>query len=115
MPAEVADRPMHVPEDMASLWIDYRVQDGALAGLGLGGGVRSLGSRFGDTPNTLEVPDKTLFDAMARYRVGDFELQLNNQNVLDDPYVATAFASGPQAFATYGPERSIQGSVAYRW
>ncbi|MFW6192090.1 MAG: TonB-dependent siderophore receptor [Gemmatimonadota bacterium] len=115
LPAEVGDRPMHVPEDMASLWLDYRVQAGPLAGLGVGGGVRYLGSRFGDTPNTLEVPDNTLLDAMARYRVGDFELQLNVHNVLDDHYVATAFASGPEAFATYGPERSLRGSVAYRW
>ena len=79
------------------------------------GGARYLGSRFGDTPNTLEVPDNTLFDAMARYRVGDFELQLNVHSVLDDHYVATAFAAGPQAFATYGPERSVRGSIAYRW
>ena len=115
VPDEVGDRPTQVPETMASLWLHYTVQDGALAGAGLGGGVRHQGSKFGDTPNTLEVPDATLVDAMAKYRIGDVHLQLNVQNVLDEHYVGSAFGSGPQDFATYGAERTIRGSLSYRW
>lgn len=112
---EVGDRPAQVPESMASLWLQYTVQDGRLAGAGVGGGVRYQGSRFGDTPNTLEVPDATLVDAMAEYRIGDVHLQLNVQNLLDEHYVGSAFGAGAQDFATYGPERSIRGRLAYTW
>lgn len=115
VPDEIGDRPTHVPETMASLWLNYTVQDGSLAGAGLGGGVRYQGSRFGDTPNTLEVPDVTLVDAMAEYGIGDVHLQVNVQNALDERYVGTAFAAGPQDFATYGPERTVRGSISYRW
>lgn len=114
VPAELGDRPMQVPEVMASAWADYTVQTGPLAGAGLGAGVRHQGATFGDTPNTLDVPDATLVDAMARYDVGDVRFQVNVHNVLDEHYVASAFVSG-QEFATYGPERTIRGSVRYRW
>lgn len=115
VPDEVGERPTQVPETMASLWLHYTVQDGPLAGAGLGSGVRRQGSSYGDTPNTLEVPAATLIDAMARYRVGDVHLQVNVQNVLDEHHVGAAFANGAEQFATYGPERTIRASLSYRW
>lgn len=114
VPAEVGDQPTQVPERMASLWADYTFRAGPLAGAALGAGVRHQGPTFGDLPNSLEVPATTLVDAMAGYDVGDFRLQLNVHNLFDTHYVASAFTAG-QAFATYGTERSIRGSVRYRW
>lgn len=115
VPAELGERPTQVPETMASLWLDYTVQQGPLSGSALGAGVRHQGMTFGDVPNTLEVPDVTLVDAMARYEVADgVGLQLNVHNLFDDHHVASAFVSG-QNFATFGPERTVRGSLSYRW
>jgi iron complex outermembrane receptor protein len=113
--AEVGDRPTQVRETMASLWADYKVQSGMLQGLGLSGGIRHLGPMYGDLPNTLKIPGVTLADAAVFYNWNNFRLQVNIDNVFNNKYVASGFASGPQNFGTYGAVRSMQASIRYRW
>jgi len=113
--AEEGDRPTQVREQMGTGWADYTLQDGPLAGLGLGAGVRYLGPSFGDTPNTLKAPGVTLADAAVHYDWEGIRLQMNVDNVFDNEHVASTFASGPQDFATYGAERTITASIRYRW
>lgn len=112
---QVGDRPTQVRETMASLWADYSIQNGSLEGLGVSGGVRHLGPMYGDLPNTLKIPAVTLADAALFYNWSNFRLQLNVDNVFDNKYVASGFASGPQNFGTYGAIRSVQASIRYRW
>ncbi|NIR64254.1 MAG: TonB-dependent receptor [Aliifodinibius sp.] len=100
---------------MASLWADYSVQSGVLEGLGVSGGVRHLGPMYGDLPNTLKIPAVTLADAAVFYNWNDFRLQVNVDNVFNNKYVASGFASGAQNFGTYGAVRSMQVSIRYRW
>lgn len=114
-PAQVGDRPTQVRETMASLWADYTVQNGTLQGLGISGGVRHLGPMYGDLPNSLTIPAVTLADAAVFYNWNNFRLQVNVDNVFNDNYVASGFASGPQNFGTYGAVRSLQASIRYRW
>ena len=54
---------------MASLWSDYTVPSGALAGLNIGAGVRYMGSTYNNT-NAAKVGDYTVFDAALRYDFG---------------------------------------------
>ncbi len=108
-----------VPRYMASLFADYRMPAGSWHGLGFGGGVRYTGKSYGDTANSLKIPDYTLFDLLMRY---DFEasnpsleglvLSLNARNLTNKTYVATC---GTVASCYYGSGRTLNLRLQYRW
>lgn len=114
-PGEVGERPTQTPEQMVSLWADYAFQNPALRGLHLGGGMRYIGSSFGDLPNTLKVPGETIFDAAARYHLGNMEFRLNVKNLFDERHIASAFSRAGSEFTTFGQARTVTGSILYRW
>jgi iron complex outermembrane receptor protein len=101
-----------LPEQQASLGLDYTVVAGPLAGFGFGGGVRYIGSHYGDIYNEWKTPSYTLFDAAVHYDVGDWRLQLNASNLFDKEYVS---ACNSAAWCYYGYERSVTVSARYRW
>ncbi len=117
--AEEGKMPARIPKHMASLWGTYAFRDATFKGLTLGGGVRYIGESWGNNGNTFEVPDVTLFDAMAKY---DFvavnpawdgvELQVNIKNIADEKYVASC-ANAYACF--YGEGRLVTGTLSYRW
>ncbi|MFW6088216.1 MAG: TonB-dependent siderophore receptor [Gemmatimonadota bacterium] len=113
-PAELGMRPTQTPESWGSVWLDYTLPPGPLGGLGVGGGVRYVGSTYGDAANTLEVPSATLADATVSYDWRDFRLSINVQNVFDNEYVAAAFLRNTP-LATYGPARTVTAGLRYRW
>lgn len=97
-----------IPRHQASAWLDYSFTDLA-PGLKVGTGARFVGeTRDGDT----EVPSYTVFDLMAQYAFAPkWQAQVNVTNVADREYVASC-ASG---YCYYGAERSVVGSISYRW
>lgn len=102
-----------VPEWMASLFLAERIQAGPLAGLGFGGGVRHTGKSFGNTANTLSIPDYTLFDAFIRYDLDDrATLSVNGRNIADKRYVATCTGA---AACYYGQGRSVTARLQFKW
>lgn len=112
-------RPVQVPDTTASLFLDYTFQSGPLLGLNIGGGVRYLGSSWGDPANTFKVPESLLVDALVRYdlkhldpRLTGFDLQLNAQNLLDERYVTGCF---DYASCFYGLPRTVYATLRYRW
>lgn len=75
---QLYDQPIHT----ASLWLDYRVQEGSLAGLGFGGGLRyASGTR--DYTGATRTGDSVMDEAMVRYDFEDWGLALNARNLLD--------------------------------
>lgn len=114
-PDEEGERPTQVREQMGTVWADYTLQQGALAGLGVGAGVRHLGPSYGDVPNTLKAPAVTLVDATIHYDWKGLRVQVNADNVFDNEHIASTFVSGPQDFATYGAARAVTASLRYRW
>jgi len=92
----------------ASTWLDYDFQQGALAGLKLGGGVRYVGESVdGDTT----VSSHTLVDAMASYDFANhWRAQVNVSNLTDKEYVASC-----DFWCYYGESRSVIGSLSYQW
>lgn len=73
-----ADTPIHT----ASLWTDYTIQEGNLAGLGFGGGLRFIGrttSSAGDVSTAPQLID----EGMVRYDVEDWRLSMNVKNLFD--------------------------------
>jgi iron complex outermembrane recepter protein len=117
---DLGKRPVQVPKHLASLWGDYTIQGGALAGLGFGAGVRYFGSTYGDAENTFKVPDYTLADAAAHYDLSGLgvdalkgiRLAVNASNLFDKEYVAFCANIGA---CHYGLRRTVLGTFSYRW
>jgi iron complex outermembrane receptor protein len=102
---------------MFSLWADYEVQSGALEGLGIGAGVRYVGSSFGDNVHTPLYNNgaRTFVDAALRYDLGKLnsamdgvKLQVNATNLLNE--VSQTCSS---AFCYYDEGRKVVASVKY--
>jgi iron complex outermembrane receptor protein len=113
--------PVGAPSNTASLWADYTFQNGALTGFGFGGGVRYIGSSYGDAANSavMVVPAYTLGDLQIHYdlagaspQLKGWKLAVNMTNIADKTYVS-ACASQTQCF--YGAGRSTLGTISYRW
>ncbi|QWT19462.1 TonB-dependent siderophore receptor [Bacillus sp. NP157] len=100
-----------LPENQASAWAVYHVNDADGDGLSFGAGVRYIGVNHDET-GTLDVPRKTLVDAMVGWNQGPWRFALNVANLTDQAYNASCLARGD---CFYGPRRSVVGSATYRF
>ena len=117
---EKGNQPGNTPEQLASLWSQYTVQSGALAGLAIGGGVRYVGPSYIDSQNSEGIPHYTLFDASLSYDLGKLsssyagaKLALNASNLTDETYVSQCGYTGDSC--KYGYRRNVTGSLSYNW
>ena len=117
--ALVGNNITQVPDFLASVFVDQRIEDGALAGLGFGGGVRYTGKSFGDTNNTIRIGDYTLFDLFLRYDIGKrnprlegMSVSLNARNLADKRYVVTCTSA---ASCFWGQGRVVTARLQYKW
>ena len=108
-----------VPETLASVFVHQTVETGPFEGVGFGGGIRYTGKSFGDSNNTFEMDDTTVFDLFARYDLGQLsdalegtDLSLNARNVADERYVTTC---STVASCFYGQGRVVTAKLQYRW
>ena len=107
-----------IPRHMASLWAHYTMpEDGALAGFGLGAGVRFTGQSYGDDANSIKNKARAFVDASIDYDFAaidkDFEglkLQVNATNLFDR---RDAVCSAGYCYRDQG--RTIIGSLKYSW
>ena len=107
---DLGKRPVNVPQQMASAWLDYRVQGGDLRGLGFGMGVRHVGKRYADSENLVTIPSHTLMDVAIRYDAKQWSTVLNINNALNKDYV------GSFAYGYYpGVRRTVNLSTTYRF
>ncbi|WP_237703833.1 TonB-dependent siderophore receptor [Rhodospirillum rubrum] len=79
---EVGRQQAATPIHTASLWADYTVQNGPLAGLGLGGGLRFIGKTT-SSADDLSTGPQIIDEAMVRYAVKDWKMSMNVKNILD--------------------------------
>lgn len=110
-PDELFKRIPITPEHVASLWLHYKLQNGPLAGLGFGGGVRYTGETYGNIANDadMRVPDFTLFDAVVDYEIDNWRLAVNVSNIAD----TTTFNCWDICY--YGAGREVLASIRHRW
>lgn len=116
---QVGNELPQVPEWMASLFLNQTIEGGSLAGLGFGGGVRYTGKSYGDTANSLRIPDYTLFDLFIRYDLSKasdalegMTFSINGRNIADKRYVATCSAVSA---CYYGQGRSLTARLQFNW
>ncbi|ADP15922.1 TonB-dependent siderophore receptor family protein 7 [Achromobacter xylosoxidans A8] len=108
--------PTTTPRQMASAWLNYRLQESVLRGLGMGFGVRYVGSIYNDEANTSKTPSFTLFDATLQYDSGPWRFALSAQNLADKEYVSTCYQSASDGSqCQYGQERTAVLSARYRF
>jgi iron complex outermembrane recepter protein len=105
------NRAANVPHNMASLWLDKTLQQGPLKGLGFGGGVRYIGSQYGDQANAFKLASTTLFDAAVHYDIDHWRFAINAQNLFDRIYVNCQ----SDTYCSYGLRRSVIGRATYQW
>ncbi|PSJ62652.1 TonB-dependent siderophore receptor [Mesorhizobium ephedrae] len=105
------------PNDIFSLWGHYLFEDGTLAGLGLGAGIRYVGSSYGDDTNTFKNEARTFVDAAVSYDFGTKNpawdgvmLQVNAKNLFDEQ---KPICSAGYCYKDEG--RSVFGSLRYRF
>ena len=84
------NRLVGVPENAASLWTTYEIQNGNLQGLGFGAGLFLLGEREGDTDNSFQVPSYTRTDASIFYQRDKWRAAVNFKNLFDIDYIESA-------------------------
>lgn len=110
-PAVLGNELVRVPQDKASLYVDYTWQTGPLAGLGMGAGVRYVGETFGDSLNTEIIKNEstTLWDATMHYDFSNWRLALNANNVTDKRFVSNC---GSMSSCFWGPERTVYFAVS---
>nr|WP_268800677.1 TonB-dependent siderophore receptor [Pseudomonas sp. BSw22131] len=106
-----------VPRNQASTWATYRFYDGALNGLRVGGGVRYFDNTFAYTApslyGTLKTGDVTLVDALVGYDFNKhWSVDVNAKNLFDKEYVSGCNNAGR---CYWGEERTVLGTVAFRW
>jgi len=118
-PETVGNQLTSVPYHLASVWLDYTVQEGPAKGLGIAGGVRYVGSSFGDNLNRLVIENepRTYLDAAIRYDLENLNpslkgmrFQVNATNLLDeDGQVCTS------NYCYFDEGRKVIASLRYRW
>jgi iron complex outermembrane receptor protein len=102
----------NVPENQASLWTTYTLQEGALEGLGFGLGLFYVGTRQGDLNNSFELDDYLRTDAALFYRRGRFRGAINVRNLFDIDEAAFAFG---RTYVQRTEPFTIVGSVSWEF
>lgn len=116
-PAEIGAPMPTTPKNKLSLFADYTVQRGTLAGFGAGFGGRYNSTNAGSLPGPFNPvvyygESATLFDAILHYDTPEWRVAFNGSNVFNKVY--TARCSGP-AGCTYGAGRQLIGTVSRKF
>ena len=99
----------NTPRNSFSLWSSYRVSRKVT----VGGGATYVDQRYGNTANSVWIPDYWRYDAMASFEIGSkVALQLNVQNLTDELYYARPYQNH---YAQLGPARSAVLSASLKF
>lgn len=115
--AEVGQPLPVTPKHKASLFGDYTIQVGSLAGLGFGAGVRYVSGSAGSLPGffnpvVFKSDSSTLVDAILHYDLPEWRFAVNASNLFDKRYVARCAAVFN---CTYGAGRQVIGTATYKF
>ena len=109
----VGNKLIGVPENQASLWTTYEIQQGNLKGLGFGLGLFYVGTVAGDLDNTFTLEDYLRTDAALYYRRNGFKAGINIRNLFDTDYFSGS--DGGRIFIQRGAPFTITGSISWEF
>ncbi len=102
----------NAPRHSGSVFVKYRVRSGWLNKVGLGVGVRRVGTTHGPSNTTLEFPPYTVVNAQVDYAWRNYTFNVAVNNVLDEYYwLRPSGFNGNRA----GPPLSFRASVRARF
>lgn len=111
--------PVGIPRNAASLWMDYSLYSGPLAGWQFGAGARYIGGSYGDSANSFTTSSATLVDIALRYDLGQltpklsgWSASLNGSNLFDRHYVASCSGT---SYCNWGQGRMVLAGLKYQW
>jgi iron complex outermembrane receptor protein len=115
--AEIGQPLPTTPENKFSVFADYTLRKGILAGLGGGAGLRYTEGSAGSLPGAFnpivyDGQGSTLVDAIAHYDIPGWRFAVNASNLLDKTYVARC--SGANG-CFYGAGRQVIGTITKRF
>ncbi|MVT68553.1 TonB-dependent siderophore receptor [Bradyrhizobium pachyrhizi] len=107
-----------IPSNSFAAFGKYTFQSGVpVEGLGLGLGVRYIGTNFGNDQNTFQNAATTLFDAVIDYDLGRLDrrflgatMRVNATNLFD-----THYQTCQSGYCYAGERRQVIGTLSYRW
>ncbi|HET8613114.1 MAG TPA: TonB-dependent siderophore receptor [Sphingomonas sp.] len=116
-PADVGYPLPVTPKHKASLFVDYTLQKGPLAGFGAGFGARYTSKSTGALPGQFGTPviyadSATLFDAILHYDIPGWRFAVNGSNIFDKRYVARCASFYG---CVYGAGRQIIGTITKKF
>jgi iron complex outermembrane receptor protein len=116
-PAEIGARLAAQPRHKASLFVDYTIARGALAGFGAGAGVRHLSSSPGVQRTSADQdifisPATTLVDATVHYDIPGWRFAINGSNIFDRRYAGRC--NGPVG-CFFGQSRQVMATIVRRF
>ncbi|TPG21826.1 TonB-dependent siderophore receptor [Sphingomonas koreensis] len=116
-PADVGYPLPTTPKHKASVFVDYTLQHGPLAGIGGGLGARYTSKSTGALPGAFATPviyadAATLFDATLHYDVPGWRFAINGSNIVDKRYVARCASNYG---CVYGAGRNIMGTITKKF
>lgn len=109
--------PTEAPDHTFTTYTSYTVQEGPLADLQIGGGVRYLSERPGAVGGSFNFEGYTLVDAFAAYRFSEqVSVRVNANNLLDEVYLEGIGNNGrASGGASFGEPRVILGTLNVRF
>ncbi len=103
-------RALGTPEHVGNVWMSYTLIDGAVKGLGIGGGVMYVSEVFHDNQNTFTLLAYTMLDATIFYNRPKYRISFKLNNILDEKYwVSDGFYTRPQK------TRNFMMGIAYKF
>ena len=117
-PQNVGHGPPTVGRGGTSAVLNWAPKDGPLKGLELGGAVRHVDRIY--AYGSSNSPSYTLFDALARFdlsnlnaRLNGLEVAVNASNIFNKRYLTGCFVN--YNWCWYGSQRTVQGTVSYKF
>ncbi len=113
-PEDIGQLFANVPANTANAWLKYTFGNTVLKGLYLGGGFQYVDKRYftnkkTNAVNVLEMPAYTVMDLFAGYRIKQYSLQFNLNNITDERYALSGITNS----YTPGMPRSFLVTVSY--
>jgi len=106
----VGKRAPGTPKHVGNIWLSYTILNGAVKGLGIGGGVMYVSDAFYDNTNAFTLPAYTVIDATVFYNTSKFRLSLKANNIANEKYwVSDGFYARPQKLSNF------LTSIAYKF
>ncbi|WP_292873060.1 TonB-dependent siderophore receptor [Nostoc sp. LPT] len=109
----VGNKLIGVPENQASLWTTYEIQQGNLKGLGFGLGLFYVGTVAGDLDNTFTLEDYLRTDAALYYKRDGLKAAINIRNLFDTDYFSGS--DGGRIYIQRGAPLTITGSISWEF